>query len=743
MNEENKNGIFGEENSLPEKEENTAPVAIEENALDEELENLRETFQEKYDETVEEANSEPVIQELEEGEEEEEPEEEEETEDVHTQTKAPRKKKKVGKIIAIAIPVLLLLTFVGSLAGFFVASIANPNFSTFVSVYAQAGAAEDYETKVNYLEQALKYCSDKDSMLQTAMALAIREEIAVALYEGEGFASAYSYVQANMSEDEIKNPASAEFRKIVSVIDDINDMALDAFSKVYDNLGDAAEVPQYDVLSEGLNVPDDVKETVKEILAAIAEGYIVNRTSDGIEDSLVAMNYYASAYSGLISLGADSDELAEKMCTVLYSKGYVLEAVSFASVAIDPTKTEFSKEFTSFREEISAYAGLDLNVIEIAEALLADGKTEKADAVASLQENEAIDEAKAKVIAEMVVYAFDAIEAENENNLTKAASVYATLTSVLEAFGMDDVTAHIKTAKTIFETGNLSDANTLISTYLTEEMMADATAEQKAEYDRMIAVINALNATSEVFSPYYSEYYSYGTAIDVDALKAEMDKLLEGNEDAYLEGFVNYCLYIAVISTGDTAKGKTYLDTMSTLMPDLPFIYGYSYIADYIEDGNFTAAYNYANKLLAVNVADEYANSIVSLYARVKGDLDAAEEAALKGIEYADSTTGDCAQQLVIVDLLKGDFETAFGYLSGLYSAAQTMESYELVLIFDALYDGDNADITASLEEMVSIVEQTYSYYGITSYLETTAIIDGSKTLRDVFMSGDYTITAE
>ena len=41
------------------------------------------------------------------------------------------------------------------------------------------------------------------------------------------------------------------------------------------------------------------------------------------------------------------------------------------------------------------------------------------------------------------------------------------------------------------------------------------------------------------------------------------------------------------------------------------------------------------------------------------------------------------------------------------------------------------------------MVEQTYAYYGITSYPETTAIIDGSKTLRNVFMSGDYTITAE
>ncbi len=743
MNEENKNGLLGEENSAPENEENITPEENEEIALNEELEALRETFQEKYDETVEEAASMPVIQELEEGEEEEEPEEEEEEAPEASQEKAPKKKKKVGKIIAITIPVLLLLAVVGSLAGFFVASIANPNFSTFVSIYAQAGAAEDYKSRVTYLEQALTYCSDKDSTFQMAMASSIQEEIAVALYEGEGFSSAYSYMQTEMSEEQLKNPVSAEFRKLVAVIDDVNELALNAFSKVYENLGDAKEVPQYTVLAQGLNVPAGVKESVKEILSTIAEGYIANRAADGIEDSISAMNYYASAYSALISLGADSGALAEKMCVDLYNKGYVLEAVSFASVSIDPEKTEFSAEFTEFRTKAAAYEALEINVIAIAQDLLANEKTEKADIAAELEKNEELTDEQLKLLTYMVAYAIEAVEAENANNLTDASSKYATLTSVLEAFGMDDVTAHIKTAKTIFETGNLSDASTLITSYLTEEMMADATEEQKADYDRMTAVINALNATSEIFSPYYSEYYSNGTAIDVDALKAEMDELIADSDDAYLEGFVNYCLYIAVISTGETSKGKTYLDAMSTLMPDLPFIYGYSYVADYIEAGNFTAAYNYAKKLLQVNVADEYANSIVSLYARVQGDLDAAEEAALKGIEYSGSTTGDCAQQLVIVDLLKGDYETAFGYLSGLYSAAQTMESYELVLIFDALYDGDNADITASLAEMVSMVEQTYSYYGITSYPETAAIVDGSKTLKDVFMSGDYTITAE
>ena len=151
MNEENKiPGVAGEENGVP--AENTENTSVnEENgaSLNEELEALRETFQEKYDETVEEAASMPVIQELEEGEDMEDTDEEgDEENNISSQEKTPGKKKKIGKIIAITIPVLLLVLVIGSLLAFVIASVTNPNFSSFISTYAQATAAEKYEDKM-------------------------------------------------------------------------------------------------------------------------------------------------------------------------------------------------------------------------------------------------------------------------------------------------------------------------------------------------------------------------------------------------------------------------------------------------------------------------------------------------------------------------------------------------------------------------------------------------------------------
>lgn len=731
MNEENKNPeLKGEEN-------------VSEQELNEELETLRDTFQEKYDETVEEADSEPVIQELEEGEPEEEPEEgtEEENENDSEEIvpeKAPKKKRKTGKIIAVTIPVVLLIIIVGSLLAYVVASMTNPNFSSFISAYAQASAATEYEDRITYLENALDYCSDEESVFQQAMAATILEEIVVATYEAEGFSAAYSYMQSNMTETQIANPVSSGFRKIVAILDDINDLALNSFEKVIENIGDSTEVPAAEVLSSGLDIPSDVKDTVDEILQSFAEGVVLNKNSASLKNSLTAMNYYANAYSGFVSLGVDEREVAEKLAVVLYNNGFVVEAVTFSSVAIDPEEETVNSEYEKMTENIAQFADYGISVLDIAEKAVADNKTDSADLLSAVKDSvQDITDENAAILVSFVDYAVEGIESENGHNLTEASSCYATLTSVLDAFGMADVSVHLKTAKTIFDCGNLSDANTLVTTYLTDEVMADATEEQKAVRDNMVEVFDALNNASEVFSPYYAQYYQYGILMDYDEVSAALNELITDDANNYLKGFVNYCLYFAAVSSEDEVDTLPIINAMAENMPELVFVYGYYYIDEYLADGKYTLAKNYAEKLLEVNIADEYANSIIALTDRVNGDLDASIESALKGIELSGSSTY-CGKHLAVAYMLKGDFESAFGYVSTLYANNMSVDTCDLVLIFDALYEGDDEEILAELESVVAEVEQIYSYYGVTSYNDTLDIISGEKTLNDVFMRGNY-----
>ncbi len=728
--------------SVEGENENTAPadepVA---DSLNEELENLRETFQEKYDETVEEAQNGPVIQELEEGEPEDEPDGDDDSEEeTDIAEKKPKKKKKVGKIIAITVPVLLLLVVVGSLIAYVVASVTNPNFNSFISTYAQASAAETYDEKITYLEKALEYCSDKDSVFQQAMAVTIQEEIVVAINEGEGYSSAYAYMKSEMSEENIKNPVSSGFRKFVETVNNVNKLSLDVFNKVYKNLGDAAEVPGYETLSAGLAVPDSLKDTMTEVLKAVAQGYIYNKTADSLDDSVVAMNYYANAYSGLVSVGADEQALAEKVVVDLYNKGYVIEAAAIASVAIDPEKENVNNDYSAVAEKIKSVGDTGVNVLETAKKAIAEEKTASEDILALIKSKEGMTDENAKILAVFTEYALKALGAEEEKNLTEASSAYATLTSVLEAFSMADASIHLKTAQIIFDSGNLSDANSLVTSYLTEEAVKELSDDEKAVYDKMTAVFAALEATSEVFSPFYAEYYQTGAAMDYDEIKAAFDKEFAEDATDYEKGFVYYCLYFAASGAEDKAKINECINGMNTYLSDLPLVYLYYYVDNAVKDNKLSVAKAYAEKILEVNIADGFANSIVAFSQRANGDIDGAVDTALKGIELAGSSP-DCDLQLAIAYLLKGDMESAFGYITSVYNESQSLDAFDLVLIFDALYEGDDEDIKTELTSLVSTVNQTYTYYGLSAQDDTKAIIDGTKTLEDVFMSGNYTLS--
>ncbi len=742
MNEENK-----KQDSAEETETDALGVADENESakeeLESELEQLKNTFQEKYDETVEEAEAGPVIQELEEGEEEEEEDEEEEADENDTEEEfeiKPKKKRKKGKIIAITLSVLVLVTIIGSLGAYMVASVTNPNFSSFISAYSQAAAAETYEDRVNYLETALTYCSDKDSVFQAAMAATVKEEIVVAIFEEEGYAAAYSYMQQNLSESQLENPTSSDFKKIVKITEKTNKLALEMFGKVYENLSDADTLPEADVLSKGLDIPEEIKEDVQTIISSVGEAFIYTKSAEGIEGSVLAMNYFANAYSGLVSLGADSDALARKVTVELFNSGFITEAAIFMSVAVDPSLEVTDKDFIEVKEAVAQFKELGFDVMAVAETAVSEEKTADEDILALVKEAvEAADE-NAAILADFASYAVKGLEAEAAHNLTEASTCFATLSSVLEAFGIDDIAVYVKTAQLIFDTGNINDASSLVSAYLTDEVMESADEQLKAAVDKMNDAFTALNAASAVFSPYYSEYYQYGTAIDFDALKEELDAIITEESNNYDKGFVNYCLYFAAMTDESNTQNQKYLDLMAQQMPDMPFIYGYYQISEYLDTGKYSAAVSYAEKLLEINVADAFAISITAFGDRINGNLDGAIEKALLGMEYNESSP-ECAEQLAIAYMLKGDFDAAFPYVSTLCNTSQSIKSYDLVLVFNKLYTGINEDVKTELEALVSGVNQTYTYYSVTSLADTAAIIEGTKTLEDVFMSGDYSLS--
>lgn len=723
-----------------EAEENVAEeISSEEKELNDELEALRDTFQEKYDETVEEAANGPVIQELEEGTEEENEEDSEENEADYEKSAKPKKKKKGLKAVLIAVPLAVVLMLVGSLLAYVVISVKEPDFAAFVNHYSNAVNSDDFEDSISYYESALALAKDENSIISKfASHLALKEEAVVLTYENQGFAAAYSYMKSKMTEDEIASPTTPKFKKFVGIVEEINEFGLAAFAKVFENAKDATEVPEADVLSEGLSIPSELKTEAGEILSSIASGYIFNKAAKNITDSLTAVNYYGEAYSQLVSFGVDSHKLAENIAVALYDNGFVIEAATLISVAINPESEVVNEEFTRVKTALEVFSGYDVSVYDVAVEAKEAEKTQQADVVALIKEKADMPDSDAELLAGLVVYIFDAFKAEEEHNLTQAATVYATLTSVLQALDMADCSVTVKTAEIMFAAGNLNEVQSLVSA-LTDEITADATDEEKAVLDNIKEAFTALDAASAVFNPYYSEYYQGGAPIDFDKLETELNETFGADATDYEKGFMYYVLHVAAQLTEKEGR-LAYLDSMKSYVPDMVFLYGYSYLDEYTRAGNLSAAKSQAEALLAVNIADEFANSVIAYCLRAEGDLDGSVEAALKGIELSGSSA-NCAKQLAVAYMLKGDFESAFGYVTSMYSNGMSIDSCDMILVFNHFYKGEDEAIRTELDALVSEVNQAYASYGVSSYADTTAIIEGTKTLEDVFMVGNYDLS--
>lgn len=723
MNDENMNQDFSGDTGLdPEK-------------LNAELEELRECFQEKYDETVEEVNN-PVIQDLEENIPEEESEDDENPAENESAAEKPKKKKKgrAVKAIIIAVVIVALLSIIAVLGAGLGVVIAAPDVLDVFPVYSAGMAGEDYEARLKSYEEALEMC-DEDNMVMKALANVILEDTVMLIAENEGYAAAYSYMKSNMSEEQISRPVGGDFRKFLKLGKKTAEAAYDALDIVIKNTGDLAEVPDNDVLSKGLNIPEEVYEDFCNALKTLSEAYILDRAAKTLDDRILAVNNLGGGYASLVSLGADSRMLAESFCTDLYDNGFIAESILLSAVAINPGEEAVTEEYKAFLDATAALKSADVKVYDIIEAV-----KNGTDPVKAVKDNSSLtDDVYVEIIAEACEYGVTCAEAREEKNLTEAYTRFSTLISTLNAYGLKDTKLYFAVCDLLLEIGDLTELKSVAETFFTEDAVNALSAEEKAQYDSLAAILSSLDAASEVFASHYSVYYQTGE-MDYAAVKKDLEALITEESTDYDKVFVNYFLcYSSFITEDSGADIIGLLNEMYTLAPELLPFYGTFYLGKYEEDGNITAAKRYADMILEINVADEYANTIVSLYHRINKDYDKAVEAALKGIELNGSSVS-CSKQAGIACLLKGDLESAYGYLYAYYSGNMTVDACDYILLIDHLYEGEDEEFIKTVDANVAEIEQMFTYYGASSLDDTKAILDGTKTPEEVFLGGNYDI---
>ena len=130
---------------------------------------------------------------------------------------------------------------------------------------------------------------------------------------------------------------------------------------------------------------------------------------------------------------------------------------------------------------------------------------------------------------------------------------------------------------------------------------------------------------------------------------------------------------------------------------------------------------------------------ILAIIARQEGDLEAAAAYVEKGIAY-ENESYECERQHVILCMLNGNFADAYDSVVDMYTRGlASVSECETIAVYAALFTDATDEQKAKLDEIVSYIENDlYGAYGYTYADNTTALIDGTKTVNDVFMTEPY-----
>lgn len=745
MSDELKEVSGTEENELPVSDaDNTADeVKTEEEALTEELEQLRDTFQEQLDETVAEAEKEPVIQELETGDEDPEEEEEEVSYPAAKKSKKKKhgKKSRAGKIIAIVLAVcaVVLIAFLGT---YVVITVKNPNIMTFMSHVAAAESAESYEEKMSAYSSALECCEDEGAFTK-AMKDSVTDKMIELTYEEKGFASAYSYINSKLSDEEIENTSSASVKKILEISESVKDVASKAVPAVVEAVKDDGTVDT-DAVMKDYNVPKEAEKDISDVMADIKEGLEASAKAESLSDYSKAGNKILDALSVLSSYGADMDTLSQSVAVKLFDKGWLYEAFYVTSNANAGGSTELTDEFKAVKDYAEPLSKLKVSAFELAEKVAADGKVTLKACADIVKKETKLKDKNADIFAQIVYECAQAAAALENKDLTAAGNLCTTAISAEKVVGITDTDLDFFYVKVLYKY-NLSTAYSMTETLLTEDAVKKLSASQKAEYEEMKKAFDALSKTSEIFSTYYQSYYQSGTPIDFDEASKALDDYLKTGSNRFDKGFVSYCKYFAKACSSNTDGAEKYLLEAKENIPEFIAMFALNLVESYLGKNDIKGAAKVADEVLAINKTDAYSLSVKALQYRSEGDIDKALKTV---VEAADSgaESNYCAKEAGIDYLLKEDYENAYKYIRMYYDSVANsyystyediVSACELAYILDGSYKAED-DLKKDTSALMDEVNALYANYQLKHLSDAEDVVAGKKTLEDIFLNGTY-----
>ncbi|MBR5410298.1 MAG: hypothetical protein IK104_06475 [Clostridia bacterium] len=766
---------------MDEFEKKNTPDGADEK-LERELESLRATFQRQWDIARGETPDGPVIQSLEEIPEEDDEEEEEPSprEPEKAADEAPKKQKKPrrhGRTALKAIVCLLLAAAFAFFAFYFVTSMRHPDFSLYLKTLVASRSAADDEEKLELYEEALAL--DGDIRLFRKK---VTDEAALLTAKTKGLEAAGAFITEHYPDDALEK-ASKEVRALNAYytgkpsgdekIDQLaaewktqNEAAIDAaFAaslKAYQNadpagseiLDDRDEPTQLSAgaqksLMEEIGANDLFAKDMGDALEYIRQGLVSeeDKTETGYKAAAAAYLYADNVFDA--TFGHRCQGLLERLTVLLYNNGDLYNTIDLLKndFTDDLRTLPVGEEFAAVKTSVDALLEAKLDPMALAQTYVAQESFSVPVIEKALPA--AVPDFARTETAQIVYDTASALRERETKNLSQAILQEVTALSSADALGFMDLRA---LAADVFslsvQLGYFDNADYVVGTYLKDEAEnpaahrndGKAVAAFIEEYEAYQQLEGALKTCNDAFADYVLED---GT-VDADGAFAALDALTENTEDAYLIGFSNY--YKCVALNHDANKEEDadldaamlgYMETWAEAMPDHVLLWGRQLAELYRTTGHMGSTLEVAEKILALNVGDDYANAMLSLKERIRGNLESAKALALSGADLA-GIDNECAKEAAICDILAGDMPSAVETLQKIVSNNVTPEILGLIKVAAGLYDGGDEDFAGTAKSLLSECDAVMNQYGYNYPADVDALLSGTKRPRDVFLKGTY-----
>jgi len=318
--------------------------------------------------------------------------------------------------------------------------------------------------------------------------------------------------------------------------------------------------------------------------------------------------------------------------------------------------------------------------------------------------------------------------------LTKYAALNAKIEdSTADQFGVRYLANQVDLYETI-GIQEISEESTFLDTYY------PGTALQKPWNKK------AAKAAQKV-SDFQTVYQAFNTALsegqDFESVLKAFDESVEGK--GLNEAYANYCRYYACLMFEQSTKTqKKYVDAIKAEGKEYASMYLPLYAEISLNSQNFKETLTYTSQMKELNAEDAYCYAYAAVAYRMQGDLAKATKQLNDGLDY-NSTSGMLNYQMSILYLLNGQYKLAEAYADTAFENAETEYNYQSAASIYALiaelrarkYQKADKDEQYTDEHSIyTTILANLESYGYEVSPDVEKILDGEKTVKEVFMEG-------